>query len=191
MINLILFGPPGSGKGTQAAKLVEKYNLMHISTGDLFRYEIGHKTPLGIKAQEYMNEGKLVPDEVTIGMLKNKVLSSTDVSGYIFDGFPRTVAQAEALDDLMKELDQSITCLIALEVEEQEIVNRILNRGKTSGRADDNDEAIIRKRINVYHSETTPVYDYYKGFGKSLSIPGIGSVGEIFDSLCDQIDRHL
>lgn len=191
MINLILFGPPGSGKGTQAAKLVEKYNLMHISTGDLFRYEIGNKTPLGIKAQEYMNEGKLVPDEVTIGMLKNKVMSSTDVSGYIFDGFPRTVAQAEALDDLMKELDQSITCLIALEVEEQEIVNRILNRGKTSGRSDDNDEAIIRKRINVYNSETTPVYDYYNGFGKSLSIPGLGSVEEIFDSLCDQIDRHL
>lgn len=191
MINLILFGPPGSGKGTQAAKLVEKYGLLHISTGDLFRYEMGNNTPLGLKAKEYMNQGKLVPDEITIAMLKNKVLSSPDANGFIFDGFPRTIAQSEALDVLLDELNQPISTLISLEVEEEEIVERLLNRGKTSGRADDNDEEVIRKRISVYLQETTPVYDYYAQFGKSVSINGSGSIDEIFNNLCNEIDRHL
>jgi adenylate kinase len=191
MINLILFGPPGSGKGTQAAKLVEKYGLMHISTGDLFRYEMGNNTPLGLKAKEYMNEGKLVPDEITIAMLKNKVLSSPEANGFIFDGFPRTIAQSEALDVLLEELEQPISTLISLEVEEEEIVQRLLNRGKTSGREDDNDEDVIRKRISVYLQQTTPVFDYYAQFGKSVSINGSGSIDAIFKNLCNEIDRHL
>jgi adenylate kinase len=191
MLNLILFGPPGSGKGTQAAKLVEKYNLLHISTGDLFRYEMGNNTPLGLKAKEYMNQGQLVPDEVTIGMLKNKVLANQDVAGFIFDGFPRNIAQSEALDNLLSELDQSITALIALDVEEEEIVARLLNRGKSSGRADDTDESVIRKRIEIYRQETTPVFDYYAHEGKSLKIPGSGSIEDIFDALCKEIDAHL
>ena len=191
MINLILFGPPGSGKGTQAAKLVEKYGLSHISTGDLFRYEMGNNTPLGLKAKEFMNEGKLVPDEITIAMLKNKVLSTPDAQGFIFDGFPRTIAQSEALDVLLEELEQPISTLISLEVAEEEIVHRLLNRGKTSGRADDNDEEVIRKRISVYLQDTTPVYDYYAQFGKSVSINGSGSIDEIFHNLCNEIDRHL
>jgi adenylate kinase len=191
MLNLILFGPPGSGKGTQAAKLVEKYTLLHISTGDLFRYEMGNNTPLGIKAKEFMNQGQLVPDEITIGMLKNKVLANLKVNGYIFDGFPRTIAQSEALDVLLKELDQAITSLIALEVDEEEIVSRLLERGKTSGRADDNDEALIRKRMAVYREETAPVFEYYGKQNKAIKIEGEGSIHEIFDSLCNEIDKHL
>jgi adenylate kinase len=191
MLNLILFGPPGSGKGTQAAKLVEKYNLVHISTGDLFRYEMGNNTPLGLEAKRYMNEGKLVPDEVTIGMLKNKVLAHPEAQGFIFDGFPRTITQSEALDHLMAELNQDIASLIALEVNDEEIVQRLLNRGKTSGRADDNDEEVIRKRMTVYRQETTPVFEYYGQQEKSIALNGMGEVDEIFDSLCNEIDKHL
>ena len=191
MLNIILFGPPGSGKGTQAAKLVEKYNLLHISTGDLFRYEIGNNTPLGMEAKSFMDNGQLVPDSITIGMLKNKVLANKEVAGYIFDGFPRTIAQSEALDRLMEELGQEITSLIALEVDEDEIVSRLLNRGKTSGRSDDNNEDIIRNRIAVYRNETTPVFDYYAQFNKSVKIDGIGTIEEIFTALCLEIDRHL
>jgi len=188
MINLILFGPPGSGKGTQAAKLLEKYELLHISTGDLFRYELGNNTKLGQLARSYMDKGALVPDEVVIGMLRNKVEANPDVKGYIFDGFPRTIAQSIALDELMKEMGQEISGLIALKVGDEEIVKRILNRGKTSGRADDNDEAIIRNRIDVYKSETSPVYDYYSKFDKSHEIDGIGSIEDIFNRLCQQVD---
>ena len=191
MLNLILFGPPGSGKGTQAAKLVEKYNLLHISTGDLFRYEIGNQTTLGMEAKSYMDKGQLVPDSVTIGMLKNKVLDNPEVNGYIFDGFPRTIAQSEALDELLDELGQPITSLIALEVEEEEIVQRLLERGKSSGRPDDADEEVIRKRISVYLAQTTPVYEYYQNHDKSVSIKGMGSIEEIFAALCIEIDRHL
>ena len=191
MLNLILFGPPGSGKGTQAAKLVEKYNLLHISTGDLFRYEIGNQTALGMEAKSYMDKGQLVPDSVTIGMLKNKVLDNPEVNGYIFDGFPRTIAQSEALDELLDELGQPITSLIALEVEEEEIVQRLLERGKSSGRPDDADEEVIRKRISVYLAQTTPVYEYYQNHDKSVSTKGMGSIEEIFAALCIEIDRHL
>lgn len=191
MINLILFGPPGSGKGTQAAHLVDHYGLTHISTGDLFRYEMGNNTPLGLKAKEYMALGQLVPDEVTIGMLRNKVESVGDTRGFIFDGFPRTVAQAEALDTLLAEMGEEITGLVALDVHEDEIVQRILLRGKTSGRPDDNDESIIRKRLEVYQSETTPVSDHYRRTGKSHIVQGIGSIDEIFQRLTGVIDSLI
>jgi adenylate kinase len=191
MLNLILFGPPGSGKGTQAAKLVEKYNLIHISTGDLFRYEMGNNTPLGLEAKRYMNEGKLVPDEVTIGMLKNKVLAHPEAEGFIFDGFPRTIPQSEALDNLMTELYQGISALILLEVDDEEIVQRLLNRGKTSGRADDTNEEVIRNRMSVFRQETSPVFDYYAKQNKSISIAGMGEIEEIFESLCSEINKHL
>ena len=189
MLNLILFGPPGSGKGTQAEKLVDHYNLMHISTGDLFRYEMGNDTPLGLQAKSYIAKGELVPDEVTIGMLKNKVNSSPDAQGFIFDGFPRTIAQAEALDAFLGEKDSTITVLVALDVDDDEIVKRILNRGLTSGRADDNDEQIIRNRIEVYNSETAQVYDYYAESNKSVKVEGVGSIEEIFDRLTNAIDQ--
>ncbi len=188
MINLILFGPPGSGKGTQAEKLVEKYNLLHISTGDLFRYEMGNDTALGLKAKEYISKGELVPDSVTIGMLKNKVDANPDVPGYIFDGFPRNINQSEALDEILKEKGEEVSVLLSLDVDDEEIIKRILNRGKTSGRSDDNDESIIRNRIEVYKSETTPVFDFYAKSNKSKLINGIGSIEEIFGRLCKEID---
>lgn len=188
MINLILFGPPGSGKGTQAAKLVEKYNLLHISTGDLFRYEIGNSTPLGMEAKSYMDKGELVPDSVTIGMLRNKVEANPGVAGYIFDGFPRTVPQAQALDQLMADLSTSISKLILLDVDDDEIVTRLLERGKTSGRSDDQSEGTIRNRINVFKSETSPVFDFYAQQDKSVKVQGVGSIDTIFDRLCEEID---
>jgi adenylate kinase len=188
MINLILFGPPGSGKGTQALKLTERYGLLHISTGDLFRYELGNNTPLGVLARSYMEKGHLVPDEVTVGMLRNKVDANPDVNGFIFDGFPRTIPQAEALDALLAERGDSISRLIMLDVTEDEIVTRILERGKSSGRADDNDAAIIRNRFEVYLNETSPVYDFYAQSGKSVKVHGIGSIEEIFEMLCAEID---
>jgi len=189
MINLILFGPPGSGKGTQAAKLVEKYHLVHISTGDLFRYEMGNNTPLGQQAKSYMEKGQLVPDEVTVGMLKNKVDANPDAEGFIFDGFPRTITQAEALDRLMEEKGAPVSALIALDVDDEEITQRILLRGKTSGRSDDNDESIIRNRIEVYKSETSPVFEYYGQSCKSQKINGLGTIEEIFSRLCTAIDE--
>lgn len=187
MLNIILFGPPGSGKGTQAKNLVDKYGLLHISTGDLFRYEMGNDTPLGLEAKSYMKKGELVPDSITIGMLKNKVNTHPDVQGYIFDGFPRNIAQAEALDKFLAEKDQIVDLLLSLDVDDTEIVKRILNRGKTSGRADDNDESIIRNRIAVYNSETSPVYDYYAKKGVSKKIAGVGSLEDIFARLCSCI----
>ncbi|MDX1943355.1 MAG: adenylate kinase [Saprospiraceae bacterium] len=189
MINLILFGPPGSGKGTQAAKLVEQYALLHISTGDLFRYEMSNDTPLGQAAKSYIAKGELVPDEVTIGMLRNKVEANPDVRGYIFDGFPRTIAQSEALDALLAEKDGEVSKLIMLDVPDDEIVARILNRGKTSGRTDDLDEDIVRNRIQIYKNETSQVFDFYAIKGKSTKIDGVGSVEEIFNRLCDEIDN--
>lgn len=189
MLNLILFGPPGSGKGTQAELLIKEYGILHISTGDLFRYEMGNNTELGLKAKEYMAKGELVPDSVTIGMLKNKVNANPDVKGIIFDGFPRTIAQAEALDLFLCEKDTEVTKLIALDVPEDDLVKRLLNRGKSSGRADDNDEAIIRNRISVYGTETAPVFDYYAEKDKSSLIPGLGSIEEIFDRLKEVINE--
>ena len=188
MINLILFGPPGSGKGTQAIKLVDKYNLLHISTGDLFRYEMGNNTPLGLEAKSYIEKGALVPDSVTVGMVKNKVDANPDVAGYIFDGFPRTIPQAEELDGLLASKGLSIHKLLSLKVEDEEIVSRILERGKTSGRADDNNPDIIRKRISVYKTETSPVFDYYQASNKSHAIEGMGDIEAIFERLVSEID---
>ncbi len=191
MVNLILFGPPGSGKGTQAKKLVEKYGLLHISTGDLFRYEMGNDTPLGKKAKSFIEKGELVPDEVTIGMLRNKVEANPEVPGYIFDGFPRTIAQSQVLDELMNEKNTSISTLLMLEVPDVEIINRILERGKTSGRADDLDENIIQNRIDVYKNETTPVFDYYEAQQKADKIDGVGSIEEIFDRLSTKVEERM
>jgi len=188
MINLILFGPPGSGKGTQAAKLVETYNLLHISTGDLFRYEMSNNTPLGQEAKSYIAKGELVPDSVTIGMLRNKVKANPNPNGYIFDGYPRNIEQSEALDQLLAEQGSSVSQLIMLEVSDDEIVERLLNRGKTSGRTDDSDETIIRNRIQVYKNETAPVFEYYTRQGKASKISGIGDIEEIFTCLREKID---
>lgn len=189
MLNIILFGPPGSGKGTQAFKLSEQYQLLHISTGDLFRYEMGNDTPLGKEAKSYIGKGELVPDSVTVGMLKNKVNANPDVAGYIFDGFPRTIAQAEALDEFLKEKGESITALLSLQVEDREIITRLLERGKTSGRSDDRDESIIQNRIEVYKSETSPVFDYYAQSHKSSEIAGMGSIDDVFSNLTSAIDQ--
>jgi len=187
-INIILFGPPGSGKGTQAAKLVEEYDLLHISTGDLFRYEIGNNTPLGIKAKEYISKGQLVPDTVTVEMLKNKVEANPDAKGFIFDEFPRTIAQADALDNYLASKEESVSKLIALDVDESEIVTRLLKRGETSGRADDRDQEVIKNRIKVYRAETAIVFDHYAKHDLSQSISGTGTIEEIFNKLSKALD---
>lgn len=189
MLNLILFGPPGSGKGTQAQYLVEKYQLLHISTGDLLRSEIKSSTPLGLEAKKYIDKGELVPDEVVIGMISSQLdQNAGKVKGFIFDGFPRTKAQAEALDKLLDFKNTSISQVLALEVSEKEVVSRILNRGLTSGRSDDNDQEIITNRFNVYLKETTAVAEHYKEFGKFTAIPGEGTIEEVFASLTAAID---
>ena len=190
MLNLILFGPPGSGKGTQALQLAKRYDLVHISTGDLFRYEIENKTALGQEAQRFMDQGQLVPDTVTIGMLRAKVERHPEAAGFIFDGFPRTVAQAEALDHLLSSMDESIQLLIALQVDEDEVTRRLLLRGADSGRSDDQDVETIRARYRVYLEKTTPVYAYYEARGKASTVEGMGKVEDIFDRLCDEINAH-
>ena len=189
MINLVLFGPPGSGKGTQAEMLEEKYKLHHISTGDLFRYEIGNCTELGKQAKAYIDKGDLVPDSITVDMLKNKLKSMCDDHGFLLDGFPRTVAQAQALDKLMAELNLEITSLVALDVPEDEVVARILNRGKTSGRSDDNDPNIIKNRFKVYEEQTEPVFAYFDQQGKTVMVNGVGTIEEIFGRLCEKIEK--
>ncbi len=188
MFNLILFGPPGAGKGTQSEKLIEKYQLIHLSTGDILRSEIAEGTELGLKAKEVMDLGELVPDEVVIAMIKSKLEANASAKGFIFDGFPRTTAQAEALDALLEELAHPITIMLALEVSESELIKRLLNRGKNSGRPDDQDEAIIQNRINEYQNKTAPIKDYYSLQGKFRAIEGIGSIDDIFNRLCSQID---
>jgi len=185
--NVILFGPPGSGKGTQAKMLEEKFGLIQVSTGDLFRYELGNNTPLGQAARSYMDQGQLVPDEVTVGMLKNKISQFPDSNGFIFDGFPRTTPQAEALDALLSESGEQVNTLIALAVDDDEIVKRLLERGKTSGRADDANEEVIRKRIAVYKSETEPVYNYYNKKDLATKIAGVGTIEEINNRLSELI----
>lgn len=191
MFNLILFGPPGSGKGTQSEKIVEKYGLVHLSTGNLLREEIANKTPLGMEAKNFMDKGQLVPDEVVIGMIDNSLDHHKDAAGFLFDGFPRTVAQAQALDRLLELKKTAIAAVLALEVSEEELVKRLLHRGKTSGRSDDTNEEVIRKRFAVYTSETSPVADHYKKEKKFYSIKGEGSVDEIFDSLSTAIDKKI
>lgn len=189
MFNLILFGPPGSGKGTQSEKLIAKYGLKHLSTGDLLRYEISHKTPLGLEAKSIMDKGHLVPDEVVIGMISSALDANAQAKGFLFDGFPRTAAQAEALDKLLELKHASINVMLALDVSEEELVKRLLKRGETSGRSDDTNETIIRERITEYHKKTTAVADYYKKFNKVVMVEGEGTVDEIFEGLCREIDK--
>ena len=190
MFNLILFGPPGSGKGTQSEKLITKYGFKHISTGDLLRSEIANKTELGLKAKSFMDEGKLVPDEVVIGMVDNVIMNNPGVYGFLFDGFPRTKAQAEALDALLRQHEENINLMLALEVPEEELVARMINRAKTSGRTDDADPEIQKRRIGVYKNETLAVANYYDQFGKVTTVNGLGSVDDIFSALCAEIDNH-
>ena len=191
MFNLILFGPPGSGKGTQSEKLVEKYGLIHLSTGNLLRQEIKDKTPLGLEAKSFIDKGQLVPDEVVIGMVDSYFEQHKDTRGFLFDGFPRTVAQAKALDKLLELKKTSIAVVLALDVAEGELVRRLLNRGKTSGRSDDSDEVVIRKRFSVYVNETTPVAEHYRKAKKFQSVKGEGTVEEIFERLCEAIDKKM
>lgn len=188
MLNLILFGPPGSGKGTQSSKLVEHYNLCHLSTGDIFRANKEQGTELGKLAQSYMDKGNLVPDEVTIKMFESEVQKAGGVTGFIFDGFPRTTAQAEALDQFLVSRNQTVALMTALNVPEEELVARVLERGKDSGRADDNDESTIRKRISVYQNQTAIVASHYQAQHKYEAINGVGSVDEVFERLCEAID---
>lgn len=180
MLNLVLFGPPGAGKGTQSQKLIDTYQLVHLSTGDILRSEITAGTSLGIEAKKLMDKGILVPDEVVIGMISNKLDDNKDAKGFIFDGFPRTVAQAEALDELLQSKQTAITVMIALEVNDDELEKRLLRRGENSGRPDDANPEVIRKRITEYNAKTAPVASFYKEQNKFTSITGIGSIDEIF-----------
>jgi len=191
MFNLILFGPPGSGKGTQSEKLIVKYGLKHLSTGDLLRSEIAQQTALGIEAKKVMDKGELVPDEVVIGMISSAIDNNESVKGFLFDGFPRTAAQAEALDKLLELKKTSIAVMLALEVGEEELVKRLMKRGETSGRSDDTNESVIRARITEYHKKTTAVADYYKQFDKVTMIKGEGSIDDIFNSLSSEIESRI
>jgi adenylate kinase len=191
MFNIILFGPPGSGKGTQSARLVEKYGLIHLSTGDLLRSEINRQTQLGMEAKAIMDRGELVPDAVVVGMIASAVDANPGVGGFLFDGFPRTVAQSEALDHLLKEKGTSIGVVLALEVSEEELVKRLLKRGLTSGRSDDNSEEVVRARIVEYHKKTSVVAGYYRQFNKVVDVKGEGTVEEISSLLCSEIDKRL
>lgn len=191
MLNIILFGPPGSGKGTQSEKLIVKYGLKHLSTGDLLRTEIAAQTPLGIEAKAMMDKGFLVPDEVVIGMISSAIEENTNVNGFLFDGFPRTEAQAIALDGLLELKHTEICVVLSLEVGEEELVKRLLNRGLTSGRSDDTNEEVIRARIVEYHNKTSVVAKYYQQFDKVKNIKGEGSVQEIFDLLSSEIDKRV
>jgi len=189
MLNLVLFGPPGAGKGTQSQKLIEKYGLIHLSTGDLLRGEISQGTALGLEAKKLMDQGMLVPDAVVIGMISNKLDANKDAKGFIFDGFPRTVAQAEALDALLVSKGEAISAMIALEVGDEELEHRLLLRGKDSGRADDANPEVIRKRIKEYNDKTAPVADFYKNQNKFYSVNGIGSKDAIFDVIFAIIEK--
>lgn len=190
MFNIILFGPPGSGKGTQSERLIEKYGLKHLSTGDLLRSEIASQTPLGLEAKNFMDKGQLVPDEVVIGMISSALDANPAAKGFLFDGFPRTEAQSEALDKLLKLKKTEIGVVLALQVSEEELVKRLLNRGLTSGRSDDNNEEVIRARIIEYHKKTSAVADYYSKFNKVVYLNGEGTVDEIFDALSSEIDKR-
>lgn len=191
MFNLILFGPPGSGKGTQSAKLVEKYGVIHLSTGDLLRKEIKAKTPLGIAAQQFIDKGQLVPDEVVIGMISTALDENAGARGFLFDGFPRTVAQAQALDKLLELKKSSISLVLFLDVNEDELIQRLINRAKTSGRSDDADENIQRKRQEVYRNETLPVAAHYDKFKKVIHVDGMQGIDEVFANLSLHIDKKI
>jgi adenylate kinase len=187
MLNIVLFGPPGAGKGTQSEKLIQKYGLTHISTGDLLRSEICNNTALGLEAKKLMDEGQLVPDDVVIGMIDNKINANKQAAGFIFDGFPRTVAQAKALDKLLEKDGTAISAMIELEVDREELVSRLVKRGETSGRSDDY-EVTINKRIVEYENKTRPVAEYYAAQGKLFKVHGIGEIDEIFSNVCNTVD---
>ena len=189
MTNIVLFGPPGAGKGTQAEVLKVKYQLVHISTGDVFRYNIKNQTQLGTLAKSYMDKGHLVPDGVTIKMLKAEVEKNPEANGFVFDGFPRTAAQAEALAILMEEKSSQINAMVALEVDDEILVGRLLERGKTSGRADDADEAIIRERVAEYYRKTDILKDFYKAKDRYFGVNGVGTIQEITARLSEVFDR--
>jgi len=190
MLNLVLFGPPGAGKGTQSQNIIAKYGLIHLSTGDLLRSEIANGTELGLEAKKLMDQGLLVPDAVVIGMISNKLDANKDAKGFIFDGFPRTVAQAEALDELLAGKGKQISGMIALEVNDQELEQRLLLRGQASGRPDDANPEIICKRIKEYNEKTAPVADFYKKQNKLTSINGIGSIEDIFQEISAVMDQY-
>ncbi len=183
MLNVVLFGPPGAGKGTQAKFLIKSFGLDHLSTGDLLRNEIAAGTELGLEAKSFIDRGELVPDEIVIGMIKSKLESNKDTKGFIFDGFPRTVAQAKALDKLLNENGTPVLGMLSLEVEKQELVNRLLCRGKSSGRSDDQDQSIIENRIHVYNEKTLPLIEYYKPQEKHFGINGMGTIEEIAERM--------
>src|ERR1035437_6875198 len=191
MLNIVLFGPPGAGKGTQAEKLVEKYQLVHLSTGDVVRGNIKEGTELGKLAKSYMEKGELVPDDVTIKMLESEVGKFAYPKGFIFDGFPRTTAQAQALDRFLSAKNLSITMTLALEVEVEELTKRILLRGKESGRADDQNEEIVRNRVKEYNNKTAPLKDFYLKQGKLKTVQGAGGIDEIFAALCSKVEANL
>ncbi len=182
-LNLVLFGPPGAGKGTQSNFLIERYGLVHLSTGDLLRAEIKAESDLGMKAKLLMDRGELVGDDIVIGMIRNKMEAHLDAKGFIFDGFPRTQAQAEALDAMLAAKNEPIVAMLALEVPEEELVTRLLGRGATSGRTDDQDEAVVRNRIREYEKKTAPLKDFYRAQGKFKAIEGVGSIAEITERL--------
>jgi len=186
-LNIVLFGPPGAGKGTQSNFLIERYGLVHLSTGDLLRAEIKAESELGLQAKGLMDAGQLVPDDVVIGMIRNKMEANLDAKGFIFDGFPRTKAQAEALDTMLDSKNEPITAMLSLEVPEEELIKRLLGRGATSGRSDDQDESIIRNRIREYATKTAPLKDFYTAQGKFKAIDGVGSLEEITGRLVEAI----
>ena len=188
MINIVLFGKPGAGKGTQADFLKHKYNLVHLSTGDIFRFNMKNDTELGKLAKSYIDNGDLVPDEVTINMLQDEVEKNPQAKGFLFDGFPRTIAQAEALDKFLAGKNQEITATVALEANDEILVQRLLERGKTSGRADDQDEEKIRNRYQEYNEKTAPVMDYYKAQHKFYAVDGIGTIEEVTERLSLVLD---
>ncbi|MGC4100902.1 adenylate kinase [Ferruginibacter sp.] len=191
MFNLILFGPPGSGKGTQSEKLIARYGLKHLSTGDLLRSEIANQTALGVEAKKIMDKGQLVPDEVVIGMISSALDANPGAKGFLFDGFPRTSAQAEALDKLLELKKTGIAVMLALNVGEEELVKRLMKRGETSGRSDDTNENVIRARITEYRNKTEMVADYYRNFDKVVMVKGEGTIDDIFSSLCKEIDERM
>lgn len=191
MFNLILFGPPGSGKGTQSEKLIAKYHLRHLSTGDLLRSEISRKTPLGIEAKKLMDKGNLVPDEVVIGMINDALDMNMESAGFLFDGFPRTAIQAKELDRLLEKKHTCIDVMLALSVSEDELIKRLLKRGETSGRSDDTNEQVIRARIEEYHKKTAAVAEYYQKANKVVMVKGEGTVEEIFERLSEEIDQLM
>ena len=191
MINIILFGPPGAGKGTQSAKIIEKYSLLHIATGDLFRKHLKEGTPLGNLAKEYMNKGNLVPDQLVIDMVDDKIQSTENASGIIFDGFPRTIPQAQALDKLLNSKSAPIKVLIELVVTEDELRKRLAERAMKENRPDDAKPEVIENRIAVYKGETAAVADYYKKLGKYASVVGVGQIENIFSNICREIDKSL